>query len=166
MPPHARPAVMAVAATATISVVLAFGVTAAVASGFKHGPASHARAGAYVAKETSSGTTPRLSVLNLAQSVNDTAWATIPSGALYTTDDSADAVDMVMGPFPIGMTFVSVTPCSANNAPSTCPSPPNFPPNYLGTEDLATGLVTPLTVTGVAVQPNGLFFAPIPPPGH
>ena len=96
-----------------------------------------------------------LSVLQLDQSVNDTAFVTSAHGVLYVTDAAANAVDRVTGPFGSGDVLVAVTPCSDNNAPSTCPAP-GFPANYLGSLDLATGHVSQLSA---ALQPQGLVFA-------
>ena len=102
-----------------------------------------------------------LSVLSLSQSVDDTAWAVGP-GVLYGTDSTNDAVDV------LGSTFganpmVAVTPCGANTAPSTCPSPPDFPPNYLGSLNPWTGAITPVPVSGAVFVPQGgLVFMPSP----
>jgi hypothetical protein len=99
-----------------------------------------------------------LSVLSISQSVDDSAWATSKSGALYTTDASADTVDIITGSFKPGTVYTAVTPCNANAAPATCPGG-GFGPNYLGTINLKTGEVTPVTVAGDPVQPKGLIFA-------
>jgi hypothetical protein len=102
-------------------------------------------------------TTPRqrLFVLSLSQAIDDTAWATGPSGRLYATDAAANAVDVVTGPFPRGAAFVAVTPCDANNAPGTCPT---SPPNYLGQLDQSTGDITPVNTLGPAFRPKSLLF--------
>jgi hypothetical protein len=94
-----------------------------------------------------------LQVLNLSQSVDDTAWATSRSGALYTTDSHADTLDVIYGHLAPGTAYTSVTPCNANSAPPTCKAP-----NYLGTVNLKTGAVTKVPLTGAAVQPKGLIF--------
>jgi hypothetical protein len=102
----------------------------------------------------------RLSVLNLAQSIDDSAW-TMTHGRLYATDSSADAVDVVTGKFPRGAEIAAVTPCNANSAPSTCPAP-GFPANYLGWVNQWTGAITPVSLGGPAAatfQPKGLIFA-------
>ena len=96
-----------------------------------------------------------LSVLRVDHSVNDTAFVTSGHGVLYATDPAANAVDQVTGPFRTGDVLVSVTPCSDNNAPSTCPGL-GFPANYLGYLDLSTGHVSQLST---ALQPQGLAFA-------
>jgi hypothetical protein len=99
-----------------------------------------------------------LQVLDLSQSVNDTAWATRSNGTLYVSDGSASTVSAIRGPFSEGTAFVAVTPCSANSAPSTCPAP-GFPANYLGTLNMFSGLVSPWTVPAAAsLQPQGLLF--------
>jgi hypothetical protein len=102
----------------------------------------------------------RLSVLNLSQSVDDTAWSADGHGALFATDSTNDSVDVVTGDFPDGP-VVAVTPCGSNSAPATCPAPPAFPANYLGSLDPWTGQITALTVGGVALVPQGglLFTA-------
>jgi hypothetical protein len=96
-------------------------------------------------------------VLNLSQSVDDTAWSTSWNGAFYTTDNGADTVDMINGIFWPGTAFVAVTPCGANSAPATCPAP-GFPNNYLGHLDMFTGHISPVSLRGVTVHPQGLIF--------
>jgi hypothetical protein len=100
---------------------------------------------------------PRLSVLRLSQSVDDTAWARSPFGRLYGADTSGDTVDVVTGRFPAHSIFVAVTPCDANNAPATCPAP-GFPPNYLGSLNPWTGHITRVPVRGPAFEPQGMVF--------
>jgi hypothetical protein len=99
----------------------------------------------------------RLSVLRLSQSVDDSAWATDRDGRLYATDGSNDAVDVVTGQFHDGTMLVAVTPCNANSAPSTCPAP-GFPANFLGSENLRTGQISPVQVSGPNLQPKGMAF--------
>jgi hypothetical protein len=102
---------------------------------------------------------PTLSVLDLSQSVDDTAWPDA-HGTLFATDSTNDTVDAVTGGFP-GRPVVAVTPCGSNSAPSSCPEPPQFPANYLGTVDPWTGEVDALPTTGVALVPQGgLLFVP------
>jgi len=102
-----------------------------------------------------------LSVLSLSQAVDDTAWAVGP-GVIYGTDSTNDAVDVLGGNFgenPI----VAVTPCGSNSAPSTCPSLPDFPPNYVGSLNPWTGAITPVHVGGADFVPQGgLEFVPFP----
>jgi hypothetical protein len=98
-------------------------------------------------------------VLNLSQSVDDTAWSTSWNGAYVATDNGADTVDMINGLFWPGTAFVAVTPCGANSAPATCPAP-GFPANYLGHLDMFTGHVFPVSLRGVTVHPQGLIFVP------
>ncbi len=108
----------------------------------------------------------RLSVLTLSQSVDDTAWPTRSSGALYATDSTNDSVDSVRGPFVPGWPMVVATPCGSNSAPGTCPAPPMFPANYLATLNPTTGQVSPVVVEGAAFTPQGgLLFAPRRPGG-
>ena len=99
-----------------------------------------------------------LSVLNLAQAVDDTVWATSWHGRLYVTDSKGDTLNVVTGPFRPGTAFSSVTPCNANNAPSTCPAPPTFPANYLGTLNTGTGQLTPVTLHGPTLHTQSLEF--------
>jgi hypothetical protein len=99
-----------------------------------------------------------LSVLHLGTSVDDSAWATSFSGFLLGSDSGTDTVDMVTGPFWPGSMFVAATPCSDNNAPSTCPAPPQWPANFLGQENMWTGAITPVTTTGPTFAPNSLIF--------
>jgi hypothetical protein len=96
----------------------------------------------------------RLSVLNLSQSVDDTAWMR-RDGRLYGSDSSADTVNVVTGDFPRDGVIVAVTPCDAGNAPSTCPGP-GFPPDYLGWLNPWTGTITAVTYAGPNFQPKGL----------
>ena len=103
---------------------------------------------------------PRLAVLRLSQSVDDTAWASGP-GRIYTTDNAAGTVNVVTGPFQPGMVLVAVTPCDADNAPATCPAP-GFPANYLGVLNPWTGHISKLPVRREALQPQGMLFAPAP----
>jgi hypothetical protein len=103
--------------------------------------------------------THRLSVLNLAQSVDDTAWPDNGHAVLYATDSTNDAVVAVTGDFP-GGPVVAATPCGANTAPATCPAPPAFPANYLASLNPWTGQVAALRVGGVPFVPQGgLLFA-------
>jgi hypothetical protein len=100
---------------------------------------------------------PQLHVLKLARSVDDTGW---PSGAratLYATDTDGDTIDRVTGPFRRGEEISAITPCDQNNAPSTCPGS-GFPANYLGAVNSNTGAIARLTVSGPALEPQGLLF--------
>jgi hypothetical protein len=98
-------------------------------------------------------------VLDLSQSVDDTAWATSFAGALFAADRDADTVNVILGFFTPGTAFVAVTPCDANNAPATCPAP-GFPPNYLGTLNMFTGKITRVAVHGASLEPQGMIFVP------
>ena len=104
-----------------------------------------------------SGSRVNLEVLRISDSVDDTAWATARTGALFTTDQTTDTVDEVYGHFTVGTAYVAVTPCDANNAPATCPGP-GFPPNYLGTDNLRTGALTAVPTAGPRVHPQGMIF--------
>src|SRR5580704_16850236 len=99
-----------------------------------------------------------LQVLKISQPVDDTAWATSATGTLYTTDSTANTVDAITGPFTPGTAYTAVTPCNANNAPSTCPGP-GFAANSLGTINLKTGAVGNVVVVG-PVAPKGMIFVP------
>jgi hypothetical protein len=100
---------------------------------------------------------PRLSVLRLSQSVDDTGWAS-GRGRIYTTDNGAGTVNLVTGPFRPGMVLVAVTPCDAGNAPATCPAP-GFPANYVGVLNPWTGHISRLPVRGEALHPQGMLFS-------
>jgi hypothetical protein len=103
----------------------------------------------------------KLSVRKQTQTVDDSAWVPGPSGAIYTTDASADLIWKITGPFKKGMEFVAVTPCDAANAPPVaCPAPPKFPPNYLGTVNQSTGTITAFKVGGATPQPKGMIYVP------
>jgi hypothetical protein len=111
--------------------------------------------------DNAGGSHQRLAVLSLSQAVDDTSWPNDHSGALYSTDSTNDAVDVVTGPFHPGQPVVVATPCGSNSAPSVCPAPPNFPANYLATLNPWTGQVTAVTIQGAPYVPQGgLVFAP------
>jgi hypothetical protein len=93
-----------------------------------------------------------MSVLNLSQAVDDTAWITDPQGTLYATDSSNNDVVAVHGAFTPGTAFASATPADSINAPA------NPGPNYLATLDLQTGTVT--AVPGLTFQAKGLLYSP------
>jgi hypothetical protein len=99
-----------------------------------------------------------LQVVNINNAVDDSAVATSASGTLYMTDSSADSVVALTGPFKPGTVYTAIAPCNANNAPSTCPNPPAWPPNSLGAIDLTTGAVT-VAYHG-PVTPKGMVFVP------
>ena len=99
-----------------------------------------------------------LKVLKISASVDDTAWATSASGKLFTTDSSADTIDVITGSFTPGTAYTAVTPCNANSAPSNCPAP-GYPANYLGSINLKTGAVGKVAFTGV-LTPKGMVFVP------
>jgi hypothetical protein len=99
-----------------------------------------------------------LQVVNINNAVDDSAVATSASGTLYMTDSSADAVDAMTGPFKPGTMYTAIAPCNSNSAPSTCPNPPAWPPNSLGTINLTTGAVT--TTYHGPVTPKGMVFVP------
>lgn len=87
------------------------------------------------------------------------AWPSVPWGALYVTDGSDDTVNRITCPFKPGSVFVADTPCGANNAPSPCPAP-GFPPNFLGQLNPWTGAIAPVSLSGPAVEPQGMVFLP------
>jgi hypothetical protein len=103
------------------------------------------------------GSRQGLKVLVLPTSIDDSAWATSQNGALYTTDSTADTLDMVSGALTVGTAYTAVTPCNANSAPATCPAP-GFPANYLGTINLKTGALPKVTTTGAKLNPKGMIF--------
>jgi hypothetical protein len=104
------------------------------------------------------GPNHELSVLNLKQSVDDTAFPSQP-GELFATDSANDNVDVITGAFPSGPVAVA-TPCGANSAPPSCTTP-----NYLSTIDPWTGAVSPVTVGGATFEPQGgLLYVALPNP--
>jgi hypothetical protein len=106
------------------------------------------------------GGQPRLSVLDLTQSVDDTAWPGTPSGRLYSTDSTHVSVDVITGLFHLGVPVAVATPCGADSAPSTCPAP-GYPANFLATINPWTGTVRALPVSGPPYVPQGgLAFVP------
>ena len=96
-----------------------------------------------------------LSVLQLSQSIDDTAWPTSGVGALYATGSVNDSIDVVVGNFPVGVLIAVVTPCGANSAPSSCPTPPTYSANYLGVLNTWTGNVDQLPLKGATFTPQG-----------
>jgi hypothetical protein len=98
-------------------------------------------------------------VLDLSQSVDDTAWSTSWNGAFYAASTGDDTVDEIQGSFWPGTAFVAVTPCDANNAPATCPAR-GFPANYLGHLNMYNGHIERVPVRGAALHPQGLIFVP------
>jgi len=100
-----------------------------------------------------------LSVLRLSSSVDDTAWASLPWGAIYATDNGNDTVNRVGGLFLPGSEFVAVTPCDESVAPSTCPAP-GFPANFLGELNPWTGAIASVSLIGPALEPQGMVFVP------
>jgi hypothetical protein len=101
-----------------------------------------------------------LSVLELSSSVDDTAWPSVPWGSIYTTDNAADTLNRITGPFEPGSVVVADTPCDENGAPEECPAPPEFPPNFLGELNPWTGQITPVPLVGPSVEPQGMLFLP------
>jgi len=99
-----------------------------------------------------------LQLLKIPTPVDDSAWATSASGTLYVTDSAANTVDAVTGSFTPGTLYASVTPCSANSAPTNCPAP-GFPANSLGRINLKTGALGKVTVIG-PLTPKGMVFVP------
>ena len=95
------------------------------------------------------GATPQLSVLQLSQAVDDTAWITSTGGVLYSTDGVDNEVFAVTGNFPVGTILTSVTPGDANT--------PVNAPNYLGYLNLRTGQISPAVTT---IQSKGLLYVP------
>jgi hypothetical protein len=101
-----------------------------------------------------------LSVLDLSDSVDDTVWPSDRHGAIFATDSTHNTINEITGPFSRGQVFVADTPCGANNAPSTCPTP-GFPANFVGQLNPDTGAITPVTVQGPAFEPQGgMLFLP------
>jgi hypothetical protein len=96
----------------------------------------------------------KLLVLNLTQSVDDTAWPGGSHGTLFATDSTYDTVDAITGDLPDGP-VVAATPCGADSAPAACPAPPKYPANYLAALNAWTGQVTGLAVGGVPFVPQG-----------
>jgi hypothetical protein len=97
--------------------------------------------------------------LLLPTSIDDSAWATRQFGAIYTTDSSADTLDVVFGPFKVGTMYTAVTPCNENSAPATCPAP-GFPANYLGTINLKTGAISKVATGDAKLNPKGMIYVP------
>ena len=95
-----------------------------------------------------------LQVLNLSQSVDDTAFAATSTGILLADDTNTDTVLAITGPLTAGAPYTAVTPGNANNSPT------NPAPNYLGRIDLHTGTVTAVPTTGDPLQPHSLLFVP------
>jgi hypothetical protein len=99
-----------------------------------------------------------LQVVKLSQAVDDSAVATSASGTLYMTDSSADTVVAMTGPFKPGTMYTAIAPCNSNSAPVTCPNPPTWNVNSLGTINLTSGAVT--TTYHGPITPKGMVFVP------
>jgi hypothetical protein len=110
----------------------------------------------FVLPSFGAGAGPGLAVLSLTNSVDDTAWATGP-GRLFGSSTSTDTVNEITGPFRPGQIYAAVTPCDANDAPETCPAP-GFPPNYLGTLNPWTGVLSAVPLAGAPYEPQGMIF--------
>ena len=93
------------------------------------------------------GPRPHLSLLQLSQSVDDTAWVTKRNGTLYVTDGADGEVFAVTGGFRLGEALVAVTPSDANT--------PVNEPNYLGQLDMFSGAIRPVLTS---IQAKGLLF--------
>jgi hypothetical protein len=102
----------------------------------------------------------QLQVLNTTQSIDDTAFASSHGGTLYATDSTHNSVVAITGPLQQGTAYTAATPAGANTAPA------NPGPNYLANIDLNTGTVSPITTTGVPLEPKGLIFLPSRGDGH
>jgi len=121
----------------------------------------------YLSSRRSAAGPPGLRVLDLSQSVDDTAWPTSSLGTLYSTDSTNDSVDAATGRFVVDQPLVVATPCGANSAPASCPAPPAYPANYLATLNPWTGAVTAVATTGATYTPQGgLLFVPGPGKRH
>ena len=96
----------------------------------------------------------RLQVLNISQSVDDTAFASSRSGTLYATDSTHDSVVAITGALHRGTAYTAATPGNANSAPA------NPGPNFLASIDLSNGTVSPVTTQGVPLEPKGLIYLP------
>jgi len=97
------------------------------------------------------GSPTGLSVLNLSQAIDDTAWATSSDGTLYATDSADNEIVAITGHLRQDGPYVVATPADSNNAPA------NPGPNYLGVLDMRTGKV--IAVPGVTIQPKSMIFA-------
>ncbi|MBT8161721.1 MULTISPECIES: hypothetical protein [Arthrobacter] len=95
-----------------------------------------------------------LQVLNLAQSVDDTTFATHSGGKLIVTDAHSDTVDIVDGHLVEGAAYAAVTPGNSNTPPVPTPA------NYLARLNLNDGSVTPLAILGTDVVPHGVIYMP------
>jgi hypothetical protein len=102
----------------------------------------------------------KLSVLKESQAIDDSAWPTDSTGALYVTESSSDLIWKVTGPWKPGSEIVAVAPCNANSAPTACPVPPKYPNNSLGEINQSTGAVTNLPASVSKIQAKGLDFVP------
>jgi len=95
-----------------------------------------------------------LQVLDLSQSVDDTAFVTSSDGALVTDDSNADSVVRITGTLTPGRAYASVTPGNANTPPVPAVA------NYLGSIDLQTGTVTAVITSSPTLEPHSLMFVP------
>ena len=90
-------------------------------------------------------------MLHLPASVDDTAWATARQGALYITDGTNDTVDTVYGALHDRDHVLVGDAVRLQRAPPICPGP-GFPANYLATDNMNTGVLTPVKASGPRVH--------------
>jgi hypothetical protein len=93
-----------------------------------------------------------LSVLSLSQSVDDTVYATLREGRLFSTDSTNNSVDVLSGHFSTIDPYTVATSGNANRAPSGCTTS-----NYLALTDPWTGMVT-LVRAAAAYTPKGALI--------
>ena len=85
----------------------------------------------------------KLSVLNVSQIMDDTAFATDKATTLWVADAGTNTVDRITGPFRDGQAISSIAPDTGKT--------------YIGTTNLTTGVVTPIPGLST-VQPKGLLI--------
>ena len=88
-------------------------------------------------------------MLDLSQSIDDSAWITRAGGTVYAVDSAGDAIETVRGGFVAGEVLVGATPSGANN--------PTTAADYLGLLDLETGTVTAVPALGT-IRAAGLAY--------
>ena len=99
---------------------------------------------------------PKLSVLTLTHSVDDTAWPSVGRRALRDRQ-RRDAIYKITGRLHARLDARRGYPVRPERRSEHLPRT-GFPPNYLGELDPDTGTITPVPVDGPAFQPQGMLF--------
>ena len=102
-----------------------------------------------------------LFALSLSQSVDDTAWATTTDGAFYVTDHSARHRERDHGLLHAGQHDPDRRDAVRREQRARDLPRPRVPrKNFVGSLNMFTGQVSPVSLTGPSIQPQGMIFVP------